>query len=164
MKRQRIHHRSVPLAAMLTIGLAASAPASSAQDRGVCVTAEVPEAFRLPDGSVHAAGRLGICTHRALNPVTALHRVWVDDDGASLAMSRRAVAEEYTDSRPVFLFRRASDGTLDLIGYVVPFDHTSWNYALKRSAAQGFAEPKETLAAAEATGSVVTLIATNTTD
>lgn len=52
-------NRSIPtpVAAMLVIGLASFASASWAHDQKVCVTATVPEAFTLPDGSTHASRR-----------------------------------------------------------------------------------------------------------
>jgi hypothetical protein len=122
---------STPVAAMLVIGLASFASASWAHDQKVCVTTAVPEAFTLPDGSVHAAGKLTLCTHSLLNPVTGLHRVSAEGDGAILVMSRRSVAREYSDDRPALLFVRAPGTPLDLVGYVVPFDSKTWKYTLK---------------------------------
>jgi hypothetical protein len=127
---------------MLAVGLAACASASWAQDRGACVTANVPEAFTLPDGSEHAAGRLTLCALQAFTPVVELHSVWVDGTGVSLAMSRRGVPEEYVDTRSAILFRRAPDGILDLVGYVVPLGDKSWSYTMNRSARNGFSEPQ----------------------
>ena len=121
------------LGVVLTIGLAACATSSWAQDRGACVTSNVPEAFTLPDGSVHAAGRLTLCTVLALNPVVGLHRVWPDGDGASLVMSRRALAEATADSQPVLLFRCLPGEPLDLVGYVLSDGRRSWSYALQPS-------------------------------
>jgi hypothetical protein len=135
--------RNVPvrLASILVIGLAAGASASWAQDRGTCVTANVPEAFTLPDGTEHAAGRLTLCALEAFTPVVELHNVWVDGSGSRLAMSRRAVPEAYADTRSAFLFRRDPDGGLALVGYVVPFGDKSWSYTMKRSDRDGFSDP-----------------------
>ena len=150
----------IALGVMLAIGLAACASASWAQDRGACITANVPEAFTLPDGSVHDAGRLTVCIHQALNPVVGLHRVRVDGDGDTLAMSHRSRAKEYTDIRPVLLFRHVPGTPLDLVGYVVPFNGMSWSYTLQRSDRNGFADPT-TFRVARATGELVTLLASN---
>ena len=128
------------LGVVLAIGLAACASASWAQERGACVSSNVPEAFTLPDGSVHAAGRLTLCTVEALNPVLGLHRMWPDGGGASLVMSRRARAEATADSQPVLLFQCAPGEPLDLVGYVLPDGRKSWSYTLRRSRSNGFAE------------------------
>jgi len=146
------------LATMLAVGLFAGATVAWAQDRGICVRADVPEAFTLPDGSVHAAGRIALCNHRAFTPMIALHRVWVDGDGATLVMSRRTAADEYRDNRPALLFRRTPDGALDLVGYVVPLDRKSWKYTMNRPAGNGLAGRK-VLGSTLATGDLVTLIA-----
>ena len=151
-------HRNVTLrrAVTLIIGLAACASASWAQDREACVAANVPEAFTLPDGSEHAAGRLTLCALQAFTPVVELHSVRVDGAGASLAMSRRAVPEGYADTRPAILFQRGPDGALDLVGYVVPCGDKSWSYTMNRSDRHGFGEPKS-LAATRAAGHTVSL-------
>ena len=146
----------VRVAVLLAIGLAACASASWARDRGACVTADIPETFTLPDGSEHAPGRLTLCAFQAFTPVIELHSVWVDGTGASLAMSRRAVPEEYADTRSMILFRRSPGGALDLVGYVVPFGDKSWSYTMKRSDRYGFGEPKS-LARTRAAGHTVTL-------
>lgn len=146
------------LGVVLAIGLAACASASWAQERGACVSSNVPEAFTLPDGSVHAAGRLTLCTVEALNPVLGLHRMWPDGGGASLVMSRRARAEATADSQPVLLFRCAPGEPLDLIGYVLPDGRKSWSYALRRSDLSGFAD-LETSGTAPFTAELVTPLA-----
>jgi len=156
MRDRRERNFPVRFVATLVIGLAACASTSWAQDGGACVTANVPEAFTLPDGSEHAAGRLTLCALQAFTPVVGLHSVRVDGTGASLAMSRRAVPEQYADARSEILFRRAPDGALDLVGYVVPFGDRSWSYTMKRSDRNGFSEPKS-LATTGAAGRTVTV-------
>jgi hypothetical protein len=131
----------VRLVVILTAGLAACASASWAQDGGACVTARVPEAFTLPDGSVHPAGRLTLCALEAFTPARELHSVSVDGTGVGLAMSRRAVPEAYVDTRPAFLFRRAPDGVIDLVGYVVLVGGKSWSYTMNHSDHHGWSEP-----------------------
>jgi hypothetical protein len=117
----------------LVMALAACASASWAQDSGACVTAKVPESFTLPDGTVHAAGRLTLCAVQAFTPVVGLHRVWVDGEGANFVMSRVARAEAKGDSPPVLLFRRVAGSPLELVGYVLPSERQSWSYALQRA-------------------------------
>jgi len=137
-------HRNLPvrLALILAVGFACCASESWAQDRGGCITAKVPEAFTLPDGNEHAAGRLTLCTVQAFTPIAELHSVSVDGRGVGLAMSRRAVPEAYNDSRPTFLFRRAPDGVLNLVGYVVPEGKKAWSYTMNRSGRNGWSGPE----------------------
>ena len=133
MRGRRHRNSPVRLFVILAVGLACWASESRAQDRGACITAKVPEAFTLPDGNEHAAGRLTLCAVQAFTPVAELHRVSVDGTGVGLAMSRRTVPEAYTDSRPMLLFRRAPDGVLALVGYVVPEGKKAWSYTMNRS-------------------------------
>jgi hypothetical protein len=93
----------------------------------------VPEAFTLPDGSVHAAGRLTLCAVQAFTPAVGLHRAWTDGDGASFLMSRVSRAEAKADSRSMLVFRRVPGSRLEFVGYVWPEFPMSWSYALQRS-------------------------------
>jgi hypothetical protein len=102
----------------------------------------VTEAFTLPDGSVHAAGRLTLCTLQEFTPVVGLHRVWTDDDGYGFLMSRVTRAETNPDSRPAFLFRCDPGEPLDLVGYVTSSGRKSWSYALLRPDPTGMAGPE----------------------
>jgi len=138
----RIRSAPPPFGVILAIGLAFFVSTSWAQGHGICVTAKVPEAFTLPDGSVHAAGRLVLCSFKSLNPVVGLHRVWTDGEGASLVRIRRAQAAETAESRPVLLFQRAPGTLLDLVGYVLPDGGKSWSYALERSERIAVAGPE----------------------
>lgn len=160
MREHRSHDNRTPLGVMLFIGLTACATAAWAQDRGTCIAAEVPEAFTLPDGSAHAAGRLTLCTHQALNPVVGLHLVRLADGETSFVMSQRSKPREFTDSRPVLLFRRAPDGALDLVGYVVPFDHVAWSYVLRHANGNG-ANNTAARSETQPEGELVTLIASD---
>ena len=160
----RTHHTRITstlVSTMLVIGgLVVFGSAARAGDQGVCVTANVPEAFTLPDGRMHAAGRLTLCMDRLLNPAVGLHRLSAEGDGAALVMSRRAPAAEYKDSRPVLVFHRAAGMTLDLIGYVVPFDRKAWKYTLKSP--DSIARFQSTApAAAPSFGETVMVIASN---
>ena len=160
MRRQRTHGKPTFFGVMMAFGLAASASASLAQDRGACVAAYVSEAFTLPDGSLHPAGRVTLCTVQAFTPVVGLHRVWAEGGRASLVMSRRG-RPETTAERPVLLFWRAPGEPLDLVGYVVTIGRASWSYALQRPNRNGLANPS-LAGAPPAKGDLVTLLAFNT--
>lgn len=138
----RIRSPRPPFGLILVIGLACFVSTSWVQAHGICVTAKVPEAFTLPDGSVHAAGRLVLCSFKSLNPVVGLHRVWTDGEGVSLVRIRRSEAAETAESRPVLLFERAPGTLLDLVGYVLPDGGKSWSYALERSERIAIAGPE----------------------
>jgi len=161
MRTNRSLGLPIRAAATLVVGLALFASAASAQDRGTCVTAQVPEAFTLPDGSLHVAGKFTLCVHGMLNPVAGLHRLSTDAEGTILVKSKRTQAREYADSRPVLLFFRPTpDAPLDLVGYVVPFDRKSWKYTLK---SPDEVRPFESasLGAPTPAGEFVTLLALN---
>jgi len=154
---RRPHDRNNPtlLGVVLAVGLAFSGSTSWAQTRGDCVTSQVNEAFTLPDGSVHAAGRLTLCTVQEFTPAVGLHRVWTDDDGYRFLMSRLTRAETIADSRPAFLFRCDPGEPLDLVGYVTSSGRKSWSYSLRRSDLTGLAGP-ETFGAVRPAGEPVT--------
>jgi len=75
MSTERDRNGLWKLGILLAFGLLVCASAAWGQD--ACVTAAVPSAFTLPDKSVHAAGRLTVCTSRALTPVVGLPRACV---------------------------------------------------------------------------------------
>jgi hypothetical protein len=100
-----------------------------AQELDTCVAARVPEAYVLPDGSVHEPGKLSLCLAKNLSPVTGLHRVAVEGHTLGLARSHRSLAESRDVKEPLVLFRRR-DGRLELIGYVVQVDRKTWSYSL----------------------------------
>ena len=155
MKGPRERGKPALLSLVLIVGLAAFASTSWAQNRGDCVTSKVPEAFTLPDGTLHAAGRLTLCTVQAFTPVVGLHRVWANGDGASFAMSRLTWAEANADNRPVLLFRRVHGWPLEFVGYVWPDERGSWSYALQRVDPAGIAGP-EAFGAVRSWGELVT--------
>lgn len=148
------------LGAALFVGLAACATTALAQDAGACISASVPEAFTLPDGSLHAAGRITLCTHQVLNPSVGIHRVSVDGDAASLVMSRRSRPNEFDGDHAAVLFRRVPGEPLDLVGYVVPFGHQAWSYTLRRASGNAFTGT-EAIAKTRPEGEMVTLLASN---
>jgi len=120
---------TIPRVLVITRGLFNLVSSVAAQERGACVLARVPEAYELPDGSVHEAGRLTLCLTQALSPVAGLHRVAVEGHTLGLARSRRALAESRDITEPLVLFRRHA-GRLELVGYVIRVDRKVWSYAL----------------------------------
>jgi hypothetical protein len=117
-------------ALVISLGLFSLVSVAGAQEKGTCVIARVPEAYVLPDRSVHDAGRLTLCLDRTLSPVAGLHRVAVEGHTLGLARSRRVEAAESRDiTDPLVLFRRHA-GRLELVGYVVRVDRKVWSYAL----------------------------------
>jgi hypothetical protein len=148
---------STPLRVVLAVVLAACASVAWASGRRACVTSLVPEEFTLPDGSVHAAGRLTVCAVKALNPVVELQRVSVDGGGGGgLIASRRARAEATGDSRAVLLFLRVPGNPLDFVGYVFPDGRASWSYTLRLPNGTAYAS-SGTPGAARSTGKPDTL-------
>lgn len=160
MREQRNRRIGTLACALVFVGSAALTTSALAQDRGACVTVAVPEAFTLPDGSLHAAGRIALCTHEVLNPSAGLHRIRVDGEGTTLVISRRAHPKEFNGGRPVVLFRRVPGQPLDLVGYVVPFEGRSWSYTMKHASVGPTAEVS-TLAKTDPSSEIVTLMAAN---
>jgi hypothetical protein len=138
--------RSLP-GFILLAALVAGVPASNAGAREACVTAQVPEAFTLPDGTSHPAGRITLCAVMAMSPATGVHRLWLDGEGASLVLSHRTIAETPPDSSPSLLFKRDARGVLDFVGFVVPDGRRAWTYALRRGVSR-FATSSVALTAA----------------
>ena len=87
---------------------------------GVCATAEVAEAFVLPDGSQHPAGMLTLCHERAFNPVSSFNSAFVDRRPVALFTSHHDTVEPDAGSDYFLLFARAADERLRLVGYTLP--------------------------------------------
>ena len=85
--------------------------------RGVCVSADIQEPFRLPDGSDHPAGKLTLCHHSDYSPVASFHRTKVDGMTVSMHTSRRGESEGGDSDAPFIMFTRDADGRLLLLGY-----------------------------------------------
>jgi len=94
-----------------------------------CVALDVPAPFVLPDGTVHPAGELKICLSRNFNPVSGLHRVYIDGIPRGFLLSRIANAEIPKDVTPSALFYGES-GRLRLVGYTVAANGRVFSYLL----------------------------------
>jgi hypothetical protein len=139
MQGPRIRKLPSLLGVALAVGLAACASAALAQESGVCITATVPEAFTLPDGTVHGPGQFKLCTVQAFTPAIGVDHVWVRGEGADFEMSRMVATEARGDSVSVVLFRRVPGSPLEFAGCVLPTGGKSWSYTLGRSDRTGTA-------------------------
>jgi hypothetical protein len=103
-----------------------------ASEVGRCVTADIPSDIVLPDGSLHAAGPLRICLSVDYNPVSGLHKTYVDGKLQGLFVSRRIESED-VDSRqdPYIQFHRMPSGELFLRGYGIPIGTRLMTYRMR---------------------------------
>lgn len=104
-------------------------PATAAAT-GDCVTAVVDAPFRLPDGGLHPAGSLTLCDRSELSPVAELHTILVDGAAIGVFQSRKRPTEAGLVDAPKVVFEREFDGTLELVGYVLPVRGRSIAYRL----------------------------------
>ena len=94
-------------------------PAAFAATNDACVSANINAPFWLPDGALHAPGRLTLCSVREFSPVSNLHRLDVDGRTVGVFLSRKRVAEAPGVS-PEIVFSRDAVGNLKLLGYSLP--------------------------------------------
>jgi hypothetical protein len=111
----------VTFVGLIALGLLVLPGSAAAGQRGVCTSADVAETFLLPDGTMHEAGRITLCTEREYSPVRWLHAAYVDRMPVAMLISRSGSSEgRGTDLRPFFVFDRDAQGLLHLAGYAVP--------------------------------------------
>jgi hypothetical protein len=84
----------------------------------------------LPDGSIHPAGELRLCLSRNYNPVSGLHKVYVDRMPVAFLLSRASLAEVPKNSRPSVLFYGSLETSLRLAGYTVESNGRVFSYLL----------------------------------
>ncbi len=125
------NRRATRVAGWLAVAMAAliAGGASWAVVPAHCVSLEVPSPFVLPDGTVHPAGELRLCLDRNFNPVSGLHRIYIERSPAGRFLSRVSSPETPRDSRPAVLFF-ADGGRLRLIGYTVAANGKVFSYRL----------------------------------
>jgi hypothetical protein len=88
---------------------------------GRCFTAEVTASIVLPDGSLHAPGKLKFCLTRKHSPVEALHHTSVDGNAIGLFRSRMGSSEGLGgETSAFFVFSKRNDGALELQGFAHP--------------------------------------------
>jgi len=126
----------LPSLVVLAIILACAGGSSSATSRN-CVTVRLVDPLELPDGSVHGAGTLTLCTARSFSPVARLHQVSVDGMPVAVLLSRMGVSEGPAPRDPLVTFRRDRNGRLHLVGYAWPAGRRSQTYLLQDPRASG---------------------------
>ena len=129
---QEALRRAVQIGAPVTLAMAALITGADA--RAVvpthCVSVDVPAPVTLPDGSIQPAGELRLCLTRNYNPVTGLHRIYVDRMPVMMLLSRASNAEAPGDSRPTVLFYGSLETGLRLVGYNVASNGKVFSYLL----------------------------------
>jgi hypothetical protein len=92
----------------------------AAQERGRCVTVDVPAEFVTPDRVTHEPGSLKLCVERVHSPVSILHKVYIDGHAVGLLQGRTGRSEGPATSQPYVQFRWNGRGKLLLVGYAWP--------------------------------------------
>jgi hypothetical protein len=113
--RARGWHVAACIVAVLLPGASAGA-----QERGRCVTVDVPAEYVTPDGVTHAPGSLKLCIELVYSPVSILHKVYVDGHVVGMLQGRTGRSEGPAAGEPYVQFRRNGRGQLLLIGYAWP--------------------------------------------
>lgn len=98
------------------------------QERDDCIVVRVDQPMVFPDGSMHEAGTLRLCTMLLFSPVGAIHRASVNGRPVCMLRSRRAAAELGSTGQPAVLFHRLSGGHLRLVGFVRPYGAVARSY------------------------------------
>lgn len=96
-----------------------------------CVSARIESAFQLPDGSLHPAGTLELCSRGDFSPVLHTHEIYVDGGAVGLFLSRSRSSEVPVEGRPVIAFARREDGVLALVRYFSPLGGESNVYSFR---------------------------------
>lgn len=113
----------------VVLGLAAFASAY-AQSSGDCLSVALPDPIALPDGSIHPAGQLTLCTSRVYSPVSAVHALSLDGMPVARLLSRPGISEVPGPNQPTVTFYRDGGGILHLIGYAFRSGNRSRTYLL----------------------------------
>jgi hypothetical protein len=111
-------HRRLGSAAIVVRLLVFGVGAAHGEELADCYRATIPAPMVLPDGSLHPAGELRICTTRRLSPVEWLHVTYVGGGAVGAFRGRDTVIERGVEPRePEFVFLRGFDGSLRLFGF-----------------------------------------------
>jgi len=105
---------SVIVATALVSGLV------SAQERGRCLTVNVPAEFVTPDRVTHGPGTLKLCVARIHSPVSVLHKLYIDGHMVGMHQSRAGRSEGPASNAPYVQFHWNGRGQLLLVGYAWP--------------------------------------------
>ena len=93
---------------------------AAAQERGRCVTVDVPAEYVTPDRVTHEPGSLKLCVERVHSPVSVLHKLYINGHPVGLIQSRTGRSEGPATEDPYVQFRRNGRGELQLVGYAWP--------------------------------------------
>jgi hypothetical protein len=104
----------------MLIAMALASGFVSAQERGRCLTVDVPADFVTPDGVMHEPGELKLCVARVHSPVSVLHKLYIDGHMVGMLQSRTGRSEGPVESEPYVRFRWNGRGSLLLVGYAWP--------------------------------------------
>ena len=104
--------RGVLLGAMLLAGAV-----QSTQAGGGCVAVQLASPFLLPDGSLHPAGKLTLCTIRDYSPIQSFPELRVNGVAVGYVIGLRRGREGPPPADPLVYFRKTAAGELALIGY-----------------------------------------------
>jgi hypothetical protein len=116
------------LLAFASLILAALFASPGWADSGICIRAEIAHSIRLPHGEVLPPGTLRLCQGK-LSPVSHLHRTYLDGRLVGVLMSRGRTSEASASDAPVVMFKRGEDGSLELVGYVLPGSPDSYAFS-----------------------------------
>ena len=112
--------RPLAITALLTAALLVPVSTGAAGPGG-CISAVIPDAIVLPDGSVHEAGKLRVCYSRDYSPVAGLHQTYINGRAVGMFISQHSATELTSDTdEAFFVFRRTGFGELELEGYAMP--------------------------------------------
>ena len=84
-----------------------------------CIEAKVSESVRMPHGESVGPGTLRLCGEK-LSPVSHLHRTVLNGHPVALLLSNTRTTELADSSDPAIVLHRVEDGSLELVGYVMP--------------------------------------------
>jgi len=133
-----------------------------AASSGECISVQIDAPFRLPDGVLRPAGELRLCDTRSFSPVTQFHVIFVNGSTVGVFQSRRRNTEIGPADAPEVVFERDAEGTLELVGYILPVagrslafrlkgDGESWHAARREMTTGGSAAPVAAIIAAAGT-------------
>ena len=121
MNRPNIDDKSRPgpISMMLLWAVAAllASPGLAGSER--CIEAKVSESVRMPHGKSVGPGMLRLCGEK-LSPVSHLHRTVLDSHPVALLLSNTRATESVESADPAIVLQRVEDGSLELVGYVMP--------------------------------------------
>ena len=97
---RRIRSRArMGLVASVIVATALVGGLASAQERGRCLTVNVPAEFVTPDRVTHGPGTLKLCVARVHSPVSVLHKLYIEGHMVGMHQSRAGRSEDALKQR-----------------------------------------------------------------